>query len=307
MQVTCVFVFALGGIRVSHIHLPDGIVPISWWLGGYIATFLILLLILNKMNRFEATSRIPRVAMAAAFMLIAMSVPLGFIPIHLSMAVLTGILVGPGLGFVAVFVVNFIISLVGHGGITIVGLNTIVIGAEVLVGAYLFRSFVRHFSPAKAAFFSVVPAVILSLVLMVGIVGATASYGEALPVCEHDHSHEHYNEHRYEKEHENGHEYGQEDDRHHVHDHISDHNQDYNNSDGSNGGELNEIIEDVHLFTLTGWGALGVILLSGVILEAGVTSLIVRYVNSIRPDMIYAIGVNDINYFEDHKSERSED
>ncbi|UMZ74177.1 energy-coupling factor ABC transporter permease [Natranaerofaba carboxydovora] len=296
---------------MSHIHLPDGILPIAWWLGGYIATFIILLLILHKMNRFEATSRIPRVAMAAAFMLIAMSVPLGFIPIHLSMAVLTGIIVGPGLGFVAVFIVNFILSLVGHGGITIVGLNTIVIGAEVLVGAYLFRSFVRNFSPARAAFFSVVPAVILSLVLMVGIVGATAGYGEALPVCEHDHSHEHDHEHdnshRYEKEHEYVKQNGKEDDRHHVHDHISDHNQDYNNSDGSNDGELNEIIQDVHIFTLTGWGALGVILLSGLVLEAGVTSLIVRYVNSIRPDMISAIGVNDINYFEDHNSERFED
>lgn len=59
--------------------------------------------------------KIPFIGVVGALMLIFMSIPLGFIPVHLSLAVLCGILAGPELGFTAVFAVNTILSLMGHG------------------------------------------------------------------------------------------------------------------------------------------------------------------------------------------------
>ncbi len=245
---------------MSHIHIPDGVLPFYWWLGGLILTFIVLYFLMAKMDRFEVQSRVPRAAMAAAFMLIAMSVPLGIIPLHLSMAVLTGILVGPGLGFLAVFVVNLILALVGHGGLTIVGLNTLVIGTEVIIGSVLFQRLARKNTVHKAAFLSVIPALIVSMVLMVGIVGTSAGLAEAVPV--HDCDHDHGQEHEHEDEHEE-HEHGV---------HLDD---------------VDEAVGDVHIFTLTGWGALFLILLIGIILESGITALIVRYIDKIKPEFIY--------------------
>ena len=43
-------------------------------------------------------------------------------------------MLGPALSFVSVFVVNLILALLGHGGITAVGINTLTIGIEAALG-----------------------------------------------------------------------------------------------------------------------------------------------------------------------------
>ncbi|MEW6624552.1 MAG: energy-coupling factor ABC transporter permease [Bacillota bacterium] len=264
---------------MSHIHIPDGILPFPLWILGYLGTFLILFVLLKRVQVESMRSKIPLAGVAAAVMLLSMSIPLGFIPLHFSLAVLCGILLGPGLGFIIVFVVNFILALVGHGGITVVGLNTLIIGSEVLVGYYLFKKLGEKFSAAPAAFIAVVIGLALSVTLMVGVVSTTVSLAEALPHSHHDHvfhddhdvhndldSHSNSDEHS-QLTHEEAH--GDEVDVHHDHEH-----------------ELAEAVSRVNYIFFTGWGAIAAILSLGIALEATVTALIVRYLAKVRPDFL---------------------
>ena len=52
----------------------------------------------------------------------------------MNFAALAGMMLGPALSFVSVFVVNLILALLGHGGITAVGINTLTIGIEAALG-----------------------------------------------------------------------------------------------------------------------------------------------------------------------------
>ena len=156
---------------MSHIHLPDGIIPVFWWIIGYVLTAAMLGLAISRTNSTEARRKVPLLGIIAAVMLIGQSIPLGFIPFHLGLAVLAGIVLGPWLGFMAAFISNMFLALIGHGGITVVGLNTIVVGSEVIIGYLLYNIF------RKATARPVLPVVLattltltITIALMVGVV-----------------------------------------------------------------------------------------------------------------------------------------
>lgn len=180
---------------MSHLHIPDGILSPFIWVSGYLVTFVILYLILKKGESDSLRQKIPFTGIAASLMLIAMSVPLGIIPVHLSLASLTAILLGPGLGFLAVFSVNIILALVGHGGITLVGINTLVIGTEVFISSFLFRKVLIKMGIMSRTFLSVSLALIVSVALMVLIFMTAFGTGGEMPFHIHnDHHIENQNE-----------------------------------------------------------------------------------------------------------------
>ncbi|TCK97771.1 cobalt/nickel transport system permease protein [Natranaerovirga hydrolytica] len=237
---------------MSHIHIPDGILPFYMWFGGYLVSFLILGILFKKLKTEETKKKIPYTGVAAALMLITMSVPLGIVPVHLSLATLSGILVGPGLGFIAVFVVNLILAFVGHGGITVVGLNTLVIGIELFIGVSLFRLFIKTLKPYISAGISTAVAILTSLVFMILIVGSVAGLTEALP--------HHHNEHN--------------------------HVQEYHEDESDHHHSFLEEVEDVRYFMFTGFMALFMIVAAGIVLEAFITIAIIKFFLKIRPDII---------------------
>jgi len=120
-----------------HIHIPDGILPVWLWGSGYLIASIFLALALVKMRK--DVKRFPLIAALSALMLVVMSIPLG-IPYHLNLAVLAGFILGPFYSIVSAFIVNLILASFGHGGITIVGLNTLVLWIESMVGYYLFSA-----------------------------------------------------------------------------------------------------------------------------------------------------------------------
>lgn len=160
---------------MSHIHIPDGVLPFWLVAAGWAVTALLLALVTWRLRREGSGRRLPLLGVFAAVMLVGMSteiVPIGY---HANLSVLTGIILGPSLGFLAAFVVNLILAMFGHGGITVVGLNTIVLGAEATLGYLLFRSIWsllrrRQSSPALAAAVSTGIALVLSSLLMIGLV-----------------------------------------------------------------------------------------------------------------------------------------
>ncbi|MBE3582206.1 MAG: energy-coupling factor ABC transporter permease [Thermoanaerobacteraceae bacterium] len=158
---------------MSHLHLPDGVIPPLWIILGFIVTAILLAPAVWELRGEEARVQVPRVGITSAFMLLAMGVPLGLLPLHLNLAVLAGILLGPRAGLLAVFIVNLILALMGHGGITAVGLNTLVVGSEAVLGYYLFSVFKRKIRAGAAAAAATVVALAFSLSLMIGLVGLT--------------------------------------------------------------------------------------------------------------------------------------
>ena len=88
---------------------------------------------------------------------------------HINLSVVTGILIGPSLGFVAAFIANLILALMGHGGITVIGLNTLLLGSEAVLGHTLFYLFKRLPVFWRAALATVITLFITTTIL-IGIV-----------------------------------------------------------------------------------------------------------------------------------------
>ena len=109
---------------MSHIHIPDGVLPLWLVAAGWVMTLALLFLIARRLSGPEGRRKIPLLGVMAALMLVGMSTE--FVPIayHVNLSVLAGIIVGPAMGFLAAFIVDLILALFGHGGITVVGLNS---------------------------------------------------------------------------------------------------------------------------------------------------------------------------------------
>jgi cobalt/nickel transport system permease protein len=65
------------------------------------------------------------------------------------------------------------LAFVGHGGITVVGLNTLLLGAEALLGHTLFYPFRKGFPVFWSAALSTVLSLFLVSLFLIGIVGAS--------------------------------------------------------------------------------------------------------------------------------------
>jgi len=160
---------------MSHIHIPDGILPFWLVTAGWVITLVLLFLSARRLSGPAARRKIPLLGVMAAVMLVGMSTE--FVPIayHVNLAVLTGLIVGPATGFLAAFIVDLILALFGHGGITVVGLNTLIIGTECTLGYYIFHGLYRVLrtrikSVAAPAGAAVIITLFVSTMLLIGIV-----------------------------------------------------------------------------------------------------------------------------------------
>jgi cobalt/nickel transport system permease protein len=166
---------------MSHIHLPDGVLPVWLWVSGYIAVILIWTILLRSMRKDELTKRLPLLGMMAAVMVLGASVEIIPIAYHVNLTVISGILLGPCLIFLATFVVNVILALFGHGGITVIGLNTLVLSIEGVAGYFFFRLFWKLLRRLTlAAFFATFLALAVSTSAMIGVVSLGTSHYEEL-------------------------------------------------------------------------------------------------------------------------------
>jgi len=172
---------------MTHIHIPDGILPVWLWVSGFLLMSLFLALSLFRLRTTDMKKKIPLLGAIAAVMLVAMSLEILPIAYHLNMSVAAGILLGPSLGFVAVFIVNLMLAFVGHGGITVVGLNTLLLGAEAFLGHTLFYLFRRGLPVFWSAALSTVLSLFVASLLLIGIVGVSHIDAESFA---HHHEHE---------------------------------------------------------------------------------------------------------------------
>jgi cobalt/nickel transport system permease protein len=166
---------------MSHIHLPDGVLPIWLWALGYIVAILVGTILFRLIKKEELTRRLPLLGMMAAAMVLGAAIEIVPIAYHVNLTVISGILLGPSLIFLATFVVNVILALFGHGGITVIGLNTLILSIEGVLGYFLFRLFwniLKRLTPAT--FLATFIALLFSTFAMIGVVGLGASHYEEL-------------------------------------------------------------------------------------------------------------------------------
>ncbi len=169
---------------MSHLHFPDGVLPL-WLVGTGIGLMIIILIVvvMKLKNEGDLARKTSTLAVISALMIIAMSIPMGFIHYHINLTVLVSLLVGPWMAFLAVFVVNFFLSLIGHGGITVVGLNSLILGSEVFLAALFFPLFRHLLRPVIAVFVTTLSVLILSNLFMAFIVFLSTLSLEAVQVA----------------------------------------------------------------------------------------------------------------------------
>jgi ABC-type Co2+ transport system permease subunit len=83
-------------------------------------------------------------------MLAANALPLGPLEYHLTLSGPIGILLGPAGAFQAAFAVSAILALFGHGGFTVVGLNTLVLGAGAAIARPVYTALAAIVRPRTA-------------------------------------------------------------------------------------------------------------------------------------------------------------
>jgi cobalt/nickel transport system permease protein len=146
---------------MTHMHIPDGILPVSLWVLGLILMALAVGFSLFRLRKMDKVKKIPLLGAVSAVMLVAMSLEILPLAYHINLSVVAGILLGPALGFLAAFIANLILALMGHGGITVIGLNTLLLGSEAVLGHTLFYLFKNRIS----VFWSAATATVLTLFL----------------------------------------------------------------------------------------------------------------------------------------------
>jgi len=171
---------------MSHLHLPDGVLPVWLWASGLILAIFIAWLFSRLIRREDLTRRLPLLGMMAAAMVLGASVEIVPIAYHVNLTVATGILLGPYLIFLVTFVVNFLLALFGHGGLTVIGLNTLILSIEGILGYFFFRVFWRISKRIiPSIFLATFLALSLSTFFMIGVVRLGVDHYEELL-----HSHE---------------------------------------------------------------------------------------------------------------------
>lgn len=190
-----------------HIHLPDGVLPLWLWVAGLaivaIAIAFSVFVLRKRLNKKAAM-----IGVFSALMLVAMNIPLGPIPYHINLTAVAGIFLGPFGGIISVAITNSILALMGHGGITVSGLNIIILSFEACAGWFLFRALRPAFGNAGLrGAISVFVAMMLSTGLFIGIVASSGLDPIVFFHHYHDedeHAHEegiaHTEEHEYEHE-----------------------------------------------------------------------------------------------------------
>jgi cobalt/nickel transport system permease protein len=155
---------------MTHMHIPDGILPVSIWFFGLLLMALAVGFSLFRLRNRNQMKNIPLLGAVSAVMLVAMSLEILPLAYHINLSVVAGILLGPALGFLAAFLANLILALMGHGGITVIGLNTMLLGSEAVLGHTFFYLLRRRLPVFWRAAIATVMTLFITTLMLIGIV-----------------------------------------------------------------------------------------------------------------------------------------
>jgi len=124
------------------VHIPDGILPISVNAGGYAATAAVTWYSIRKIKQKENPREgIPKASLltAAFFVVSWIHIPVPPTSVHLVLNGLLGALLGY-YAFPAIRIGLFFQAVMfGHGGLTTLGVNAVIMGLPAILAYYIFR------------------------------------------------------------------------------------------------------------------------------------------------------------------------
>lgn len=169
---------------MAHVHLEDGAFSIEWLVLWNIAAAGLIALAIYLFGRTKPSTRklaIAAMCIAVGFAVFQIEIPV-FGGLHVNLTPFMGIIVGPVLGTMCVFVINVFSAAVGHGGWGMIGVNTIVNSIEVIIGYYLYRLLRVHLSRGRfsSAFGATSVALSVSAVLVVLVIAISGVQGSNL-------------------------------------------------------------------------------------------------------------------------------
>jgi cobalt/nickel transport system permease protein len=118
-------------------HLSDGFVPMDWCAAGYVVTAILVAIGLRRLREED----LPKIALvtAAFFVTSVIHLPLGITSVHAVMTGLVGAVLGSYAG-IAIFIgLVMQAMLLGHGGFTTLGINTVSLAVPALLFGVAFR------------------------------------------------------------------------------------------------------------------------------------------------------------------------
>lgn len=158
---------------MAHIHLEDGSFTLFWVIVWWTVTVVVIASALTLIRVRKPDPRKITVAAfctAAAFALSQVEIPIAG-GVHISFTPLIGILTGPALGSLVVFVTNILSAAIGHGGWGMIGANTLVNLSEVLVAFGMYRGLKRFLSgDFSAAGIAALAGLLLGNIVMIAVV-----------------------------------------------------------------------------------------------------------------------------------------
>lgn len=175
---------------MAHIHLEDGsftlFFAVAWWVVALALIGIAIWLLRSRYKPDDKKIIIAAFVTAAAFAIFQVQIPIAG-GVHLNLTPLIGILTGPIIGTLIVFIVNVLSAAIGHGGWGLVGANVLVNFSEVLVGYLTFHGMKRIttdlFSQAGVATFAglfVGNIVMIAIILISGIQGVHQTQSQIL-------------------------------------------------------------------------------------------------------------------------------
>ena len=175
---------------MAHIHLEDGSFSLfwvlAWWIVALCLIGIALFLLRSKYKPDPKRITIAAFVTAAAFAIFQVQVPIAG-GVHMNLTPLIGILAGPIIGTLIVFIVNILSAAIGHGGWGLVGANVLVNFTEVLVAWLTFRGMKKIttdlFSQAGVATFAGLftgNLMMIAVILVSGIQGVHQTTAQIL-------------------------------------------------------------------------------------------------------------------------------
>lgn len=166
---------------MSHLHIPDGVLPPVVWIAGAVLAVLALMASVRA-TRSNGPREIAFRSALGGIMLAVMAIPVPITAFDYCMTLAgpVGVLLGAAGAFQASAVVTVILALMGQGGFTVVGLNALVLGAGAAVARPLYLTLVGRRSPAWAMAVATAVSQLLSsaLWLVILVISVRVSPGE---------------------------------------------------------------------------------------------------------------------------------
>jgi cobalt/nickel transport system permease protein len=144
---------------------------------GWVGALALVWFSARRARAYDVRRKVPLLGIVAALVLVAMSTEIVPIAYHVNLTVVAGVLLGPWLGAIAAFIVVVVLALLGHGGVTVIGLNALMIAAEMALGWALFRTFVRVLGRPRVRWAAGVATVLTLATTTTMLVGLVALAG----------------------------------------------------------------------------------------------------------------------------------